>query len=192
MTQISGAVPGFGPEKIPETIGKSTVNRHELSWFAVHTRPRHEKKVDRILQEKGIETFLPLFQDIRQWSDRQRVVQVPLFPGYVFTRIVETADACVSVLRTAGVIDFVGMRGKGVAIPDEQIEGVQAILEGGIFFAPYPFLREGQRVRVRGGSLDGLQGILLAKNGDQSLVVSVDLIQRSVAIRIAGYRVESI
>jgi transcription antitermination factor NusG len=90
------------------------------------------------------------------------------------------------------VIAFVGIRGKGLAIPNGQIEAVQAILDGGISFTPHPFLHAGQRVRIRGGCLDGLEGILQAKNGDQSLIVSVDMIQRALAIRVAGYQVEPI
>jgi transcription termination/antitermination protein NusG len=161
------------------------------SWFAVHTRPRHEKTVAASLREKGIETLLPLISAKHQWSDRRRLVHSPLFPGYVFTRVVETTNAHLAVVRTAGVIAFVGIRGKGLPIPDEQIETVQGILDRGIPFTTCPFLREGQRVRIRGGSLDGLQGILLAKNNDQSLIVSVDIIQRSLAVRVTGYRVES-
>jgi transcription antitermination factor NusG len=174
------------------TVAGPLIGPVEPSWFAVRTRPRHEKKVELVLQEKGIQAFLPLFGAKHQWSDRRRIVHSPLFPGYVFTRIVEATDAHVSVLRTAGVIAFVGVRGKGLAIPNGQIEAVQAILDGGISFTPHPFLHVGQRVRIRGGCLDGLEGILHAKNGDQSLIVSVAMIQRAIAIRVAGYQVEPI
>jgi transcription termination/antitermination protein NusG len=185
------------PDLVREMIHEATMARPagepvEPSWFAVHTRPRHEKKVQLSLHEKNIQTLLPLYCEKRQWSDRRRAVHLPLFPGYVFTRIVETVDTHISVLRTVGVIAFVGIRGKGVPIPDEQIEAVQAILEGGVSFTPHPFLHEGQRVRIRGGCLDGLQGILLGKNGDQSLIVSINIIQRSLAVRVAGYQVEPI
>ena len=163
----------------------------EHAWFAVQTRPRHEKKVAAGFQEKEIRAFLPLLSENHRWSDRSRLVDVPLFPGYVFIRTADTPGNRISVLRTNGVIRFVGVRGAGVPIPDDQIESVRIILEHGIQFAPFPFLNVGQRVRIRGGSLEGVQGILLGKNGDQSLIISVELIQRSLAVRVAGYQVES-
>ncbi len=161
-------------------------------WFAVQTRPRYEKKVASELQEKGIRAFLPLSSAKHQWSDRQRLVQLPLFPSYVFVRIAYTMDVRVSVLRTNGVNSFVGVRGMATAIPDGEIEAVKTVLENRVPFEPYSFLRIGQRVRIRGGSLDGVEGVLTAINGDQSLIVSVELIQRSIAIRMTGYNVEAV
>jgi transcription antitermination factor NusG len=160
------------------------------AWFAVQTRPRHEKKVSAELHEKGVSAFLPLVSRTRQWSDRSRVVEMPLFPQYVFVRIAQTLQTRVSVLRTNGVMNFVGTRGIGVPIPDEQIERVQTVVARGIPLTPHSFLNVGKRIRIRGGALDGLQGILTAVNGDQTLVVSVELIRRSIAIRIAGFSVE--
>jgi transcription antitermination factor NusG len=162
------------------------------AWFAVQTRPRHEKKVSAELHEKGVSAFLPLVSSTRQWSDRSRVVEMPLFPQYVFVRIAQTLQTRVSVLRTNGVTNFVGTRGIGVPIPDEQIERVQTVVTRGIPATPVAFLNVGKRIRIRGGALDGLQGILTAVNGDQTLVVSVELIQRSIAIRIAGFSIEPV
>jgi transcription antitermination factor NusG len=166
------------------------VTATEKSWFAVQTRPRHEKTVAAGLKEKGIGAFLPLLSEIHRWSDRRRAVDVPLFPGYVFIHTAATPPTRISVLRTCGVIQFVGVRGAGVAIPDEQMESVRILLEQGIPFTRFPFLNVGQRVRIRGGSLEGLQGILLGMNSDQSLIISVEIIQRSLAVRVAGYQVE--
>jgi transcription antitermination factor NusG len=159
-------------------------------WFAVQTRPRHEKTVATGFQEKGIKAFLPLLSENHRWSDRCRVVEVPLFPSYVFIHTADTPAIRTLVLRTNGVTRFLGVRGAGIPIPDEQIESVRIVLERGIRFAPFPYLNVGQRVRVRGGSLEGVEGILLGMNGDQSLVISVELIQRSLAVRVAGYQVE--
>jgi transcriptional antiterminator NusG len=176
-----------------ERIGANPVTDVEApAWFAVQTRPRHEKKVSAELQEKGVSAFLPLISSVRQWSDRKRVVEMPLFPQYVFVRIAQTLQTRVSVLRTNGVTNFVGTRGLGVPIPDEQIERVQTVVTHGIPAAPHAFLNVGKRIRIRGGALDGLQGILTAVNGDQTLVVSVELIQRSIAIRIAGFSIEPV
>src|SRR5271154_6398526 len=107
-------------------------------WFAIRTRPRYEKKVTADLQEKGIETFLPLDSAMHQWSDRRRLVNLPIFPGYVFVRIANSLPARVTVLRTYGVISFVGVRNMGIPIPDCEIEAIQAVREGGVAFEPCP------------------------------------------------------
>jgi transcription antitermination factor NusG len=175
-----------------EFLPGAAAGGHELMWFAVQTKPRHEKRAAAELQEKGISTFLPLCSEKRQWSDRQRVVELPVFPQYVFVRIAQNLSTRVMVLRTSGITNFVGMRGMGMAIPDEQMERIQAVLAQGIPVSPHLFMNIGKRIRIRGGALDGLQGILTAVNGDRTLVVSVELIQRSLAIRIAGFTVEPI
>ena len=162
------------------------------SWFAVQKRPRYEKKVSAELHEKEIKTFLPMSSAMHQWSDRRRLVHVPLFSGYVFVRIATTLAARISVLRTNGVLNFVGVRNMGVPIPDSEIDAVRAVVEERVAFEPHPYLKIGQRVCIRGGSLDGISGVLNAVNGDQSLIISVNLIQRSIAMRVEGYRVEAI
>ena len=161
------------------------------SWFAVQTRPRYERKVHSELQEKGVQTFLPLHSEVHQWSDRKRTVEMPLFPGYIFVRVTSSADDRVRVLRTNGVINFVGARNMGAAIPDSEIDSVQSVVKSGLPFMSHPHLEIGQRVYVRGGCLDGVQGVLTAVNGDRGLVVSVNLIQRSIAMRIEGFKVEA-
>jgi transcription termination/antitermination protein NusG len=163
---------------------------NEKCWFAIQTRPRFEKKVALGLQEKGIESFVPLQTVKHQWSDRKQMVSLPLFPGYTFVRLATGQDARVAVLRTHGVLNFVGARGVGVPIPDGEIEAVRTLLKQEISFDAHPYLVVGQTIRVRGGVLDGIKGILTKINGDQSLVISVEVIQRSVAIRVTGYDVE--
>ena len=160
-------------------------------WYAVQTRSRHEKKVAVELSDRGVHIFLPLLSQVHRWSDRNKQVEVPLFPGYVFVRTLAAPEARVSVLRTPGVANFVGSHGKGTSIPDKQIEDIQAILNHKVPVATHPFLSINQRVRIRGGSLDGVEGVLVGMNADLSLVVSVDLIQRAVAIRVSGYEVEA-
>jgi transcription elongation factor/antiterminator RfaH len=162
----------------------------ECLWFAIQTRPRHEKKVRTELEKKGITVFLPLLSEKRQWSDRRRLVETPLFPQYVFVRIARAVIARIGVLRTNGVVGFVGARGLGTSIPDDQIERIQTVITQDVPFAPHAFLRVGKRIRIREGSLAGLEGILTCVNGDRSLVVSVELIQRSIAMRIEGYEVD--
>ena len=161
-------------------------------WYAIQTRSRHEKKVASELKDRGVHAFLPLLTQVHRWSDRNQQVAVPLFPGYVFVRTQAAPEARVSVLRTPGVASFVGNHGRGTPIPDRQIESIQAILDHKVPVASHPFLSLNQRVRIRGGSLDGVEGVLVGMNADLSLVVSVDLIQRAVAIRVSGYEVEAV
>jgi transcription antitermination factor NusG len=162
------------------------------SWFAVQTRPRHEKKVSLGLKEKGIHRFLPLYWEKRQWSDRRQWIELPLFSHYVFVQIPATAESRLRVLRTSGVLRFAGTPGCGTPIPDEQIESLQAIMDQRIPLAPHEFVKVGDTVRIRGGALNGIEGILTAIKNDRSLVVSVDLIQKSVAIGIDGFEVERV
>ncbi|MFY9805025.1 MAG: UpxY family transcription antiterminator [Candidatus Acidiferrales bacterium] len=164
----------------------------EFSWFAIQTWPRHEKRVVAELSEKGVSVFLPLSSEKRQWSDRWRLVELPLFPQYAFVRIPPKSDARIPILRTAGVTGFVGKRGVGLPIPDREIAGIRMVLAQGIPFHHHSFLNVGKRIRIRGGSLDGVEGILTAINSDETLVVSVELIQRSLAIQIAGFAVEPV
>ena len=186
MTQIGGAT------YFREDPTQPATSTAEHSWFAIQTKARHEKRVAAELEEKGVVAFLPLSTEVHQWSDRRRQVQLPLFSNYLFVRIGQDRSTRVNVLQTSGVFGFVGPRGMGVPIPDEQIETVHAILREKVVFSPHPFLNIGQKVRIRGGSLDGICGVLSAINGDRSLIVSVDSIQRSLAIRIDGYGIEPI
>lgn len=162
----------------------------DLSWFAVQTRPRHEKKVSHGLKEKGLHSFLPIRQERRQWSDRQKWIELPLFSQYVFVQISEDAELRSHVLRTRGVVRFAGALGRGTPIPNEQINNLQTITDHRIQCTPHEFLKIGERVRIRGGSLKGIEGVLKAIKNDRSLVISVDLIQKSIAIRIDGFDVE--
>jgi len=161
-------------------------------WFAVHTRARHEKKVHEALANEGITSFLPLVSKVSQWSDRRVTVQLPLFSCYVFVRISPAPAARIAVLRTLGVISFVGIQGRGTPIPDSQIEDVQALVHNSVPFDPYPYLKVGQRIRVRGGCLDGIEGILTERDGQRKLVISVDTIEKSLAIHVNGYDIEPV
>ena len=144
------------------------------------------------LEEKGLTTFLPLVTEVHRWSDRRKVVELPLFSCYAFVHMAASAEARLDVLQTRGVIGFVGIHGVGIPIPDKEIEDIKTLLARDAPCTPYPFLKLGKRVRIRGGCFDGVEGILVGKNRDRSLVVSIELIQRSVAVRIDGYDVEEV
>lgn len=163
-----------------------------LCWYAVHTRSRHEKMVSERLQERGLTVFLPLVKQTHRWSDRKKVVELPLFSCYVFVRMPLGGRERLKVCSTNGVLQIVGTGTEGTPIPDEQIEAVRILLSEQLPWSEHPFLKIGQRVRIRGGAMDGVEGILLARNGDRTLVVSVDVIQRSLAVRIEGYHVEPV
>jgi len=188
VSEKGGALFGGIPSAYEVSCG--TVPKARELWFAVQTRPRHEKKVNSELREKGIHSFLPLHRERRRWSDRNQWVELPMFSQYLFVRVPGTEDSRIRVLQTSGVVQFVGASVKGTPIPDEQIEGLLAIVSHRVPTAPQEFLRVGQRVRIRGGALEGIEGIVSVIRNEKSLVVSVDLIQKSVAIRIEGFELE--
>jgi len=175
-----------------ENAGSRGTREETSSWFAVQTRARHEKKVNSDLRERGIRSFLPLHRERRRWSDRYQWVELPMFSQYLFVKLLPSAESRLKVLQTAGIVQFVGDAGHGTPIPNEQIDSLHAIVSRRIPTAPHEFLRVGEKVRIRGGALEGIEGILSEIRSDRSLVVSVDLIQKSVAIRIDGFEVERV
>jgi transcription antitermination factor NusG len=162
------------------------------NWYAVQTRARHERVVMQRFQDKGLTAFLPVITEKRRWSDRWKEVELPLFSCYVFVKIMATNEDRLRVLCTDSVFDFVGATRQGTPIPDEQIEAVQTIVNERINWETFPFLKIGQRVRIRSGSLTGVEGILVSRSGKRSVVVSVDAIQRSLAVRVEGYEIEAV
>jgi len=160
-------------------------------WFALQTRYRFEKKVAGQLSGKGMEVFLPLRKESRTWSDRSKLVSVPLFPGYAFVRSAGSLAARLLVLQTPGVMGFVSFARTAAVVPQKQIEDLQLLLAEEVPFSLYPFVQVGRRVRIRSGCLDGVEG-LLVQSQKGKLVISLDSIQRSLAIEIQGYEVELI
>lgn len=160
-------------------------------WYALHTRARHEKAVSERLEEEGITTFLPLVTEVHRWSDRRKTVELPLFSCYVFVKLARSREH-IRVDRINGTFGIVGVRGQGIPIPEEQIEAIRTLIAHRLPWSNHPFLKIGQRVRIRGGSMDGVEGVLLSRNGDRTLVISIDAIQRSLAVRVEGYDVEPV
>ncbi len=174
--------------KVPVT--QLDLAAEESHWYAVHTMARHEKRVAAQFEEKHVRTFLPLLRQTNRWSDRRCTVEIPMFTCYAFVRMVQTVDQRLKVLRTPGVLGFVGSERHGTPIPDEQIEGLRKVIAENIPCMPNPFVSAGKRVRIRGGSLDGVEGILACLGRDQTLVISVELLHRSVSIQLEGYDIE--
>jgi transcription antitermination factor NusG len=172
-------------QPLPPTLVESILPQ----WFAVQTRYRFEKRVVAQLNHKSCEVYLPLLTEHHTWSDRQKVVTIPLFPGYAFVHIDQSRDARKAVLQTAGLIGFVSFGGIVSAVPPKEIEDLQLLLQEKGLFSLHPFVRTGQRVRIRGGCLQGLEGVLV-QHEKGKLVISIESIQRSLAIEIQGYELE--
>jgi transcription antitermination factor NusG len=162
------------------------------NWYAVQTHARHEKVVTHRLRERGVTTFYPTVTEVHRWSDRKKIVELPLFNCYVFVKLASSNEARQRVLRIDSVLGFAGNPGWGVPIPDEQIEAVRILVNEQLPYTCHPFLKNGQRVRIRNGALAGLEGILLSRKGNSRLIISVDAMQRSLAVQIDGYDVEPI
>jgi transcription antitermination factor NusG len=159
-------------------------------WYAVYTRSRHEQMVKNQLDGKGIENFLPFHMKVSQWKDRKKQIHVPLFPGYLFVKMF-LRDR-VEVLKTFGAVNVVGDGSSPVPIPEPTIRSVQAFMEKGLRYNPHPYLCIGNRIRIVEGPLIGLEGILLRKDNKDRLVLSVDLIQRSISIEIDRWKIEPV
>jgi transcription antitermination factor NusG len=165
---------------------------HQPCWYAIQTRARHEKRVAAELEYKGITHFLPTLMELHRWSDRQKAVEVPLFPCYTFVNLIPDSGSRLAVLRIPGVLNFVGAHNFGLPIPDSQIEDIRLLLKQQIPMTPSSFLKIGQRVRIRGGVLDGMEGLLIGKNGNSRMVISIDAIERSLTISVQGYDLEPV
>lgn len=155
-----------------------TAEYAEPRWYAIYTRARHEKRVAEQLTRKSVETLLPLYEAVRRWKNGRHKVQFPLFPGYAFVRI--ALKDRLQVVKVPGVVCMVGFEGKPVALPEEEIEGLRRGLADGIDVRPHPYLKVGRRVRVVSGALRGMRGILIRRKGRFRVVVSLDLIMRSM------------
>jgi transcription antitermination factor NusG len=157
---------------------------HQSHWYAVRTRSNCEKKVSSLLVEKGIEHFLPTFREVHQWKDRKKVVESPLFPGYLFTRILDSREARVSVLSSDGVVTILGNGDKIEQVPENEIEAVRTLLDCNTSYQAHPLRREGAWVRVKRGPLKNLEGLLVRVKTQTRLVLSITLLSQSVSTEI--------
>jgi transcription antitermination factor NusG len=168
-------------------------NTSLLNWYAVHTRSRHEFQVSDRLKQKGMEAFLPAVERIRKWKDRKKLIAFPLFPGYLFVHIAKDSQSMLNVLKVKGVVRLIcTIPGEPTPIPDEQIISLQKLVENKEALDPYPYLNEGQRVRIAKGPLQGVEGILVEKLDKHIFVLSVDVLRQGVALTINASDVEKI
>ena len=169
-----------------------TTPHGEALWYAVSTCSRQENVAASMLAGLGIRCFHPLITEVHCWSDRKKTVSRPLFPCYLFVHIARSCETQLRVLKVPGIVSFVGGAHGPTAIPEEEIDSVRAVLSSGIDCVPHPFFQVGDRVRIVRGVLAGIEGTFIRSGWDSKLVISIEMIQRSMAINIAGCDIEHI
>ena len=162
------------------------MNSTTTQWYALQVQSRLASVASTVLRGKGYEEFLPVYCPRRRWSDRVKKIDLPLFPGYLFCKF-DPQDRLVPVLTTPGVIGIVGAGRKPIPVPEEEIEAVRRVLLSGLAAQPWPFLGVGSRIYIESGPLAGIEGIVTNVDKVYRLVVSVTLLQRSVAVEIDRY-----
>lgn len=160
------------------------------SWYALYTRHQHERAVAGMLCGNGFEVFLPLYTALHRWKDRRKTIWLPLFPGYLFLH--GGLERRLQVVSTSGVFNFVGPGGLPTVIPQPEIDVIRRTVEANLRAEPWPFLKSGDWVRVTAGPLAGIEAVLVREKGRHRLVLSVDLLQESVAVEIGADCVEPI
>lgn len=159
----------------------ATLDMH-AKWYALWTRSRHEKYVRDQLESQGIEPLLPVVKRLNKWKDRRKEIDSPLFPGYCFARFKKTQS--LTILKARGVVRIIGGSGRPEPIPDNEIEALKKLMNQYLPYDPHPYLREGMRVRVIRGPLDGVEGVLCRKEKLHRVVISIHLIQQAAAVEI--------
>jgi transcription antitermination factor NusG len=162
----------------------------EPRWYATYTSANHEKRVAEQLAVRAIEHFLPVYASVRRWKDRRVKLEMPLFPGYLFVRL--ALRDRLQVLQVPSVVRLVGFNGMPTPLAEQEVEGLRRALTEGVRAEPHPYLRVGRRVRITQGSLAGQEGILKRWKGALRVVLSLEIIQRSILVDIEASSVEPI
>jgi transcription antitermination factor NusG len=162
----------------------------ELNWYALYTCPRHEKCVAQQIEQRSISCFLPLYRSVRRWKDRRKEIELALFPGYVFVRL--ALEDKFRVLQLPSVVRLVSFNGQPAVLPEVEIEQLRQRLSQGGSVEPHPYLSVGRRVRVCGGPMQGLEGIIVRRKDRCRVVFSLALIMRSVAVEVDESDVEPV
>jgi transcription antitermination factor NusG len=173
----------------PELLGSPDLDRRH-PWYALQVRTTVEFRTKLLLERKGYEVFVPAYLDFRRYSDRIKKVEAPLFPGYVFCRL--DVVRRVPVLRTPGVVAITGAGGVPEPVGESEIEIIRTAVSSGASVQPWPYLRAGNRVKIEFGPMAGIEGILVRSSGIDRLVLTVDLLQRSIAVEIDRSRVRPV
>ncbi len=163
-----------------------------MNWYAIYVKSRHESIAEADLCRRGVATFLPLINRLRQWKDRRKMVQFPLFPGYLFVNINPAAQEIVNVLRARGVVNMLSSQaGVPDRVPDEEISSLRILLEQGEGIDVYPALRQGAQVVVKSGPLRGARGMVMKKESHCMLLVNIEILGRSVGVKIYAEDLEA-
>ncbi|HEC97223.1 MAG TPA: UpxY family transcription antiterminator [Nitrospirae bacterium] len=163
-----------------------------LNWYVLYVKSRHEFVVHNELLKKGVESYLPSVKRLRQWKDRRTFVDFPLFPGYLFVHICADPGTFLSVLKTKGVVSFISLTPDYPApVSPEEINSLKLLIQSGKEFDVHPFLKEGTRVRVRSGPLKGAEGVLRNKEDQYIFHVNIELLGRSVGVKIYADELEA-
>lgn len=164
----------------------------EQNWFALSVRSRHEFVVDAVLRHKGIVTFLPSVKRVRQWKDRKTSVEFPLFPGYLFVSLFPHPEEFMKVVKVPGSVTLISLvPGYPTPVPTEEIDSLKIVLDSGSAFDVYPQFKEGARVRIKKGPLTGAEGVLTKKEEQQVFMVNVELLGRSVGVKMQAQDIET-
>jgi transcription elongation factor/antiterminator RfaH len=171
-----------------QSITQGTLLEHQcektsqLLWYAAYTASRHEKTVTEHLRQRDVECFLPIYDTIRRWNNGRHRVQLPLFPGYVFVRMAMRDR--LRVLQVPGLVQLVSFQGAPAALPDTEIETLRNALTAGVLAQPHQYLNVGSKVEICRGPLQGMRGILLRHQGQFRIVISVEMIMRSIVVEV--------
>jgi transcription antitermination factor NusG len=167
-----------------------TISETPAHWFAVYTASRHEKHVSQLLQDRQVETFLPLYQSVHAWKNRTRVaVELPLFPGYVFVYARPTDRG--RILSVPGVFAFVGSKREAWPLPDPEMQALRAGIHQ-CNLQPHPYLSVGERARIMAGPFSGLEGVLVRKTNGLRFVISLDQIAQSFSVEVDAREVQPV
>lgn len=183
--------PAIIQSRTSSTLNSEISQRSEYfsaRWYVAQTRSRHEKSVAEQLEGKGIEHFLPLYETVSRWKDRRMRLQMPLFAGYIFVRF--PLSERLRALEIPGLARLVSFGGLAVALPDDEMEAMRNGLMSSLRAEPHPYLIVGRRVRIMGGPFAGIEGVLKRKKSNLRVVVSLDLIQRAIAVDVAATDIE--
>lgn len=172
FSMIAATPPLIGPEEA------------QICWYAVRVRSNFEQICAAGIQNRGFETFLPSYQVRRKWSDRVKTIQRPLFPGYLFCRF----DASIrsEIAQSPGVVHIVGSGREILPVDQVELNYIRTVVMARVAASPYPFLKSGQRILIQNGPLAGIEGVLESIKGIDTLIVSITLLQRSVAVEVAA------
>jgi transcription antitermination factor NusG len=191
--QLSG---GFvlGAEGVPESLAteytRLPVEQCEPRWYAAYTCANHEKRVAEQLTQRSLENFLPQYESLRRWKDRRVMLQLPLFPGYVFVRM--ALRERLRVLETPSVVRLVGFNGRPTPLPEREIEALRTCARANLAAEPHAHLTVGRRVRIKQGPLAELEGVLVRRKNTFRVVIALDLIARSASVEVDAADVERV